>query len=48
MRHLLVLMFLSLMAIPAAAKEEAPDLLGQTFAWWQAQTRRCVCRLRHD
>jgi hypothetical protein len=38
MRHLLVLMFLSLMAIPAAAKEDAPDLLGQTFAWWQAQT----------
>ena len=38
MRHLLVLMFFGLMAMPAAAKEAGLDLLGQTFAWWQAQT----------
>jgi hypothetical protein len=38
MRHLFILMLFGLVAMPATAKEAGPDLLGQTFAWWQAQT----------
>jgi hypothetical protein len=38
MRRLLILMFFGFMSFPAFSKEEGPDLLGQTFAWWKAQT----------
>ena len=38
MRRLLILMFFGFISFPAFAEEEGSDLLGQTFAWWKAQT----------